>query len=659
MTPKKTSPSPPPPPPPPPPPHSLRAPLNITPTNNNNNNSNNNNFRASNSPVIVPMKKREEETPAMPNSSPPEGGRGKATNDPVIIPAPMNNNNNNTSKTISSSSSPSATNKKDDNEVIVLEEEEEELPRSKLHKELMQIYNCYNANCLALEADPVKKDDWQNSKKYPGEVLCVKCSIVEKRQVAEEKKIEKEKKQAEASIPTTRGNATLKRPLPLPSLLSSEKHEGHKKNKHDKKVNAEDDEKETEEENTEESEDNVPLSELAKYIVPKNPPQKQQLTTVKPNKSKRKPQWLIDWYSEEWWGRGDKKKFKVYTYEELFNPDKKPKLSMDYLEGLEANIDASSKNPRFICVGALPKQTNFAYDRPPPPTRTDKKKKGLPEIHKIRSSQGTHAKPKYIRRVTLAELMDAKLIGAGLNVLSMEYRGKEYKANITKNRQIAFQGKSYNEPASFSLAVKRLASPELKFSNPWTHPGGVQYKDQNGTRQFLGTLREKFFAMIGRNDLVGLPKADSNRVNDVQTSKSRTITVTTSAKLSKAAQKSSSAKTARNVMLVSESQAAKKAMVPKLYKTPATDTSPAMSYSSSDHGIERDHGEKYDVEDDDVFVNKKKESVVHDDVVMTTDEAVEIAVNHRDGSLIYTTKKKKKNVVRPKSNFYKRFPELH
>lgn len=612
MTPKKTTTT------SPPPPHSLRAPLNITPTNNNNNNSNNNNFRASNSPLIVPMKKREEETP---------------------------------------SSSPSATNKKDDNEVIVLEEEEEEeLPRSKLHKELMQIYNCYNANCLALEADPVKKDDWQNSKKYPGEVLCVKCSIVEKRQVAEEKRIEKEKKQAEASVPTTRGNATLKRPLPLPSLLSSEKHEGHKKKKHDKKVNAEDDEKE----NTEEPEDNVPLSELAKYVASKNPPQKQQLTTVKPNKSKRKPQWLIDWYSEEWWGRGDKKKFKVYTYEELFNPDKKPKLSMDYLEGLEANIDASSKNPRFICVGALPKQTNFANDRPPRPIRTDEKKNGRPEIHKIRSSQGTHAKPKYIRRVTLAELMDAKLIGAGLNVLSMEYRGKEYKANITKNRQIAFQGKSYNEPASFSLAVKRLASPEMKFSNPWTHPGGVQYKDQNGTRQFLGMLREKFFAMIGRNDLVGLPKADSNRINDVQTSKSRTITVTTSAKLSKAAQKASSAKTARNVMLVGESQATKKAIVPKLYKTSATDTSPAMSLdSSSDHGIERDHEEKYDVEDDDVFVNKKKESVVHDDVVMTTDEAVEIAVNHRDGSLIYTTKKKKKNVVRPKSNFYKRFPELH
>ena len=57
-------------------------------------------------------------------------------------------------------------------------------------------------------------------------------------------------------------------------------------------------------------------------------------------------------------------------------------------------------------------------------------------------------------------------------------------------------------------------------------------------------------------------------------------------------------------------------------------------------------------------MNNKKESVVHDDV-MTMDEAVEIAVNHRDGSLIYTTKKKKKNVVRPKSNFYKRFPELH
>jgi phosphatidate phosphatase PAH1 len=97
-----------------------------------------------------------------------------------------------------SSSSPSGTNKKDDNETIALEEEEEEegeeeeLPKSKLHEEMMEIYNCYNANCLALEADPEKKDNWQSSKKYPGEVLCVKCSNDEKRAIAEKKKLAKE-----------------------------------------------------------------------------------------------------------------------------------------------------------------------------------------------------------------------------------------------------------------------------------------------------------------------------------------------------------------------------------------------------------------------------------------------------------------------------------
>jgi hypothetical protein len=53
---------------------------------------------------------------------------------------------------------------------------------------------------------------------------------------------------------------------------------------------------------------------------------------------------------------------------------------------------------------------------------------------------------------------------------------------------------------------------------------------------------------------------------------------------------------------------------------------------------------------------KKKEGMDND--VMTTDEAVEIAVNHRDGSLIYTAEKKRKNVVRPKANFYRRFPDL-
>jgi hypothetical protein len=89
--------------------------------------------------------------------------------------------------------------------------------------------------------------------------------------------------------------------------------------------------------------------------------------------------------------------------------------------------------------------------------------------------------------------------------------------------------------------------------------------------------------------------------------------------------------------------------------------------SPSDHGIERDHEQEYDDDDDDdddddndddddEVLMKKKEGMDND--VMTTDEAVEIAVNHRDGSLIYTAEKKRKNVVRPKANFYRRFPDL-
>ncbi|CAL6323100.1 unnamed protein product [Bathycoccus prasinos] len=608
--------------------------------NNNNNNNNNNNSNNNN------------------NNNNNDAG-GKTSKSPLIVPM-------NKKEKTPSSSSPSGTNKKDDNETIVLEEEEEEgeeeLPKAKLHEEMMEIINCYNANCLALEADPEKKDNWQSSKKYPGEVLCVKCSNDEKREIAEKKKLAKEKKQAEAKARTTR--ATSKRPH---SPLLSDKHENEKKERYDdENMEGEEEEEEEEEEveeETEETEDHVPLSKLAvlkgKESTPLPLPRQ---PTAKSNKKKSKPQWLKDWYSEEWWGRGDKKKFKVYTYEELFNPERKPKLSMKYLEVVEAHIDAFSKNPRFIRLGSLPKQNNFANDRPPPPTRAEEKKKGPVTIHRVRSSHGgTHNKPQYIRRVTLAELMDAELITAGLNVLSMEYRGKEYKANITKNRQIAFQGKSYNEPASFSLAVKRLASPEIKFSNPWTHPGGVKYKDKYGRLQFLGTLREKFFSMTGRNDLLGLPKADSNRINDVQTRKSRTITVTTSAKLSNLAQKSSTDKGTRNIMLVGESPVRKKArkQVPKLY-APVTDTSMDNMWldSPSDHGIERDHEQEYVVvvdDDDDEVLMKKKEGMDND--VMTTDEAVEIAVNHRDGSLIYTAEKKRKNVVRPKANFYRRFPD--
>ena len=51
------------------------------------------------------------------------------------------------------------------------------------------------------------------------------------------------------------------------------------------------------------------------------------------------------------------------------------------------------------------------------------------------------------------------------------------------------------------------------------------------------------------------------------------------------------------------------------------------------------------------------DSLSDQEIVMTVNEALEIAINHRAGSLLNTgtSTKKKKNTVRPKSNFYKRF----
>ena len=257
------------------------------------------------------------------------------------------------------------------------------------------------------------------------------------------------------------------------------------------------------------------------------------------NKSRNKPQWLKDWCSTKC-GLGKRSKFKVYSYGELFSKNPR-KLSTKYLETVEESMETDSTNPRFIRLSSLPKQVHFADNKP-------KKRKREVVIHKIPS----RATP---RKVTVSQLMDAKLICAGSDVLSMKYLGKEYKASITNDRQIAFQGKYYRGPASFCMAVKRMQSPEIKFSSPWT---SIKYTDQRGSLT-LDSLRAKF-------------------LRDCE-----------QAKLSK------------NEMSL--------------------------------------------------------DSLPDQEIVMTVNEALEIAINHRAGSLLNTgtSTKKKKNTVRPKSNFYKRF----
>jgi hypothetical protein len=462
---------------------SLRAPLSSTPAHKNNNNDahddahdddDNKKKKTSSIPVH-----QSEETLRVEG----EGGKTK------LVPS----NNDMKATSLSLSSSPSGTSKRDDNEKA--DDGERPREKSKLHEELLEIHNCYNANCLALEADPVKKDNWQRSKKYPGEVLCINCSIEEKRQIAEEKNMARDKKHT-VELATRRVD------------------------------DAKDD-------------DNIEILDADEEN------EKKMRVLKEKNKSRNKPQWLKDWCSTKS-GLGKRSKFKVYSYGELFSPQKSRKLSTKYLETVEENMETYSTNPRFIRLSSLPKQVHFADNKP-------KKRKREVVIHKI----PRRATP---RKVTVSQLMDAKLICAGSDVLSMKYLGKEYKASITNDRQIAFQGKYYRGPASFCMAVKRMQSPEIKFSSPWV---SIKYTDQRGSLT-LDSLREKFLSDCEQ------------------------------AKLSK------------NEMSL--------------------------------------------------------DSLPDQEIEMTMNEALEIAINHRAGSLLNTgtsTMKKKKNTVRPKSNFYKRwFPEL-
>ena len=81
------------------------------------------------------------------------------------------------------------------------------------------------------------------------------------------------------------------------------------------------------------------------------------------NKSRNKPQWLKDWCSTKS-GLGKRSKFKVYSYGELFSPQKSRKLSTKYLETVEENMETYSTNPRFIRLSSLPKQVHFADNKP-------------------------------------------------------------------------------------------------------------------------------------------------------------------------------------------------------------------------------------------------------------------------------------------------------
>ena len=88
------------------------------------------------------------------------------------------------------SSSPSGTSKRDDNEKA--DDGERPREKSKLHEELLEIL-LLQRELLSFEADPVRKITGKGVRNIR-KVLCINCSIEEKRQIAEEKNMARDKK---------------------------------------------------------------------------------------------------------------------------------------------------------------------------------------------------------------------------------------------------------------------------------------------------------------------------------------------------------------------------------------------------------------------------------------------------------------------------------
>lgn len=70
-------------------------------------------------------------------------------------------------------------------------------------------------------------------------------------------------------------------------------------------------------------------------------------------------------------------------------------------------------------------------------------------------------------RITLKEMLDVKTIAAGKGVLKITWKGTEIVGDLTDEGVILYDGKSFQNPSSFSLYAIQKIQPERKSDHGW------------------------------------------------------------------------------------------------------------------------------------------------------------------------------------------------
>lgn len=80
--------------------------------------------------------------------------------------------------------------------------------------------------------------------------------------------------------------------------------------------------------------------------------------------------------------------------------------------------------------------------------------KGFPEVQRLPT-------------VSLGNLISAGLLEPGADVLSVSYKGSTHHASLTPGGTIEWNGRAYSSASAFSIAVKRLATPDKQGDDGW------------------------------------------------------------------------------------------------------------------------------------------------------------------------------------------------
>lgn len=97
--------------------------------------------------------------------------------------------------------------------------------------------------------------------------------------------------------------------------------------------------------------------------------------------------------------------------------------------------------------------------------------------------------------VSLCNLITAGLLVPGADVLSVSYKGSTHHASLTPGGAIEWNGRAYSSASAFSIAVKRLATPDKQGDDGWK---SVFYRERP-----LDELRQEF---RGKLNLGSVPR---------------------------------------------------------------------------------------------------------------------------------------------------------